>query len=181
MITNLIGKVYGKLTVTGICPITRRGMWWYCKCACGIERPFPYDSLRSGVISCGCSRKKPLAKHRMSGEESAFRKAYRQTRMGATLRNLSWSLTEDEVRLLFESPCYYCGVVGYNKSITDHRIEPYVYSYNGIDRVDNSEGYIASNVVACCSMCNKAKHTHSQAMFIKWIHQAHEHLVNRTY
>ena len=48
--------------------------------------------------------------------------------------------------------CHYCGKPP-NKS---HR-KCDTFLYNGLDRVDNSIGYIASNVVPCCYICNKMK------------------------
>jgi len=43
------------------------------------------------------------------------------------------------------SPCYLCG-----KEISEHH-------KNGIDRVDNSLGYLLSNVKPCCTHCNYIK------------------------
>lgn len=36
---------------------------------------------------------------------------------------------------------------------------------NGIDRVDNSLGYILSNVVSCCKICNYMKKDLSEQEF----------------
>jgi hypothetical protein len=41
--------------------------------------------------------------------------------------------------------------------------------FNGIDRVDNSKGYILGNCVPCCSWCNRAKADGTLAKFMDWI------------
>lgn len=43
------------------------------------------------------------------------------------------------------------------------------YAFNEIDRVDNSKGYITSNVVPCCKFCNAAKGTSTVTEFMYWL------------
>ena len=61
-------------------------------------------------------------------------------------------------RLLFDDHltdyCFYCGTVP----------KP----LNGIDRVDNSKGYVIGNTVTACKQCNYAKHDYSRAEFERW-------------
>lgn len=64
----------------------------------------------------------------------------------------------DTFSSLVKGKCYYCGQVGSNST-----------GYNGIDRVDNSKGYIEGNVVSCCKQCNRAKGTESAELFRKYI------------
>lgn len=45
------------------------------------------------------------------------------------------------------------------------------YAYNGIDRMDNSKGYVDGNVLPCCSICNHAKHVMNYDDFISWINR----------
>ena len=45
------------------------------------------------------------------------------------------------------------------------RLSPSVYSI-GIDRVDNSVGYLPSNCISCCSWCNRAKNNGTLANFV---------------
>ena len=54
---NLMGKVFGKLTVVEKRGITvTRNRLWLCRCDCGNERELPADKLRAGKRgSCGCS------------------------------------------------------------------------------------------------------------------------------
>ena len=54
---NLLGKVFGKLTVIEKRGITvTRNRLWLCRCECGNERELPASKLRQGRRgSCGCS------------------------------------------------------------------------------------------------------------------------------
>ena len=42
------------------------------------------------------------------------------------------------------------------------------FKRNGIDRIDNALGYIESNVVACCPICNLAKRNLPVDTFVSW-------------
>lgn len=83
---------------------------------------------------------------------------------------------------LIHSNCHYCGIPAHNTykySVKRHECS---YTYNGIDRLDNSTGYIQSNCVPCCKTCNYAKHTMSYDQFLAWISRVSSHLlVNKEY
>lgn len=49
-----------------------------------------------------------------------------------------------EFEAFWDQPCHYCG----------DPIETI-----GLDRVDNAQGYVSGNVVACCAECNRMKVT----------------------
>ena len=61
-------------------------------------------------------------------------------------------ITEDEFNFLSKNNCYYCGKPG----------------PNGIDRVDNSKGYVTGNCVPCCKHCNYVKGALSVTDFKTW-------------
>jgi hypothetical protein len=66
---------------------------------------------------------------------------YKTYTKGATSRNLMFQLSEPEFLQLVQQPCYLCG-------LSDK---------NGIDRVDNSKGYVVENCKSCCGHCNLMK------------------------
>jgi uncharacterized protein with PIN domain len=66
-------------------------------------------------------------------------------------RGYAFDLTYEEFMLFWNKPCYYC-----NDEITTI----------GLDRVDNNIGYNVSNVVSCCTTCNRMKMTMNQNDFI---------------
>ena len=45
-------------------------------------------------------------------------------------------------------PCEYCG--GYSDELNGVK-------FNGVDRIDSSQGYTVENSVPCCGMCNQMK------------------------
>lgn len=55
-----------------------------------------------------------------------------------------FTLTEDEYRQLRNKPCRYCF-----HNLTETGL--------GMDRLDNSRGYVLGNVVPCCEVCNSIK------------------------
>ena len=69
-----------------------------------------------------------------------------QTR--AKKRKLEWNIKEKEYLKLIQKPCHYCN----NEFGTT--IDA---SGTGLDRIDNSKGYIIDNVVSCCSNCNGSR------------------------
>jgi len=52
-----------------------------------------------------------------------------------------------------------------------------IYIYNGIDRVDNSLGYVKENCKSCCFRCNKIKRDMSLEEFEQFLIKAYENVV----
>ena len=78
-------------------------------------------------------------------------------------RGIPFDLTCIQFETLVDSECYFCGDIGGN---TLRKRGYNVYSYTGIDRVDNSVGYLPSNCISCCSWCNRAKNNGTLANFV---------------
>lgn len=93
-----------------------------------------------------------------------------QTRSSALTRGFVYELTREELEILVFADCIYCGQPP-NKVYYDR----YDMPYSGIDRVNNKLGYIASNCVTCCGICNKAKSTMTQDKFYEWINRLASH------
>lgn len=63
---DLIGKIFGKLTVFGMAPKTTRKTYWACRCDCGNVAVIRGDSLTGGKSrSCGCLVTEINGKHLM--------------------------------------------------------------------------------------------------------------------
>ena len=69
-------------------------------------------------------------------------------------KNLEFTLSIEDFEKRIVEPCYYCGI------IQDK-------GFNGIDRKDQTTGYILENCVSCCQMCNYMKGSLSDEVFIK--------------
>ena len=72
-------------------------------------------------------------------------------------------------------------VYKYGRSKSDNKIYDIYndHKYNGVDRVDNSLGYIKENCVACCKICNNAKSTLSISEWQEWIIRVHDNYIVR--
>lgn len=83
---------------------------------------------------------------------------YRDAKRSAKTRGFAFSLSFDEFTTVLRSTKMACIYCGYKLSDCG----------SSLDRVDSSQGYIASNVVPCCTVCNRAKGTLSYKEFRGW-------------
>lgn len=179
---DLTGKRFGRLVVLYRGRNRPSGkLRWVCQCDCGDMALVATWDLRSGrVVSCGCHRAEAASK-RMSaynelrgrdwGIGVALTKAYRAYVDGARKRGLLFDLTRERFEQISDLPCYYCGMER-SKVVV---VRDSVYWHNGIDRLDNSKGYIEGNMVPCCKVCNHAKHTMSEEEFMSWLDRFARH------
>ena len=71
----------------------------------------------------------------------------------AQSKQLEFTITKGDFMDMVVLPCHYCGI-----------IQP--KGFNGLDRLDSSEGYIVNNIVSCCEMCNMMKTCLSPTVFV---------------
>lgn len=173
---NLVGLVFNRLTVIEQVEPKKFSesykRQWKCKCICGNTVISNTGALSSGnTQSCGCLHKETnvsnsrYSRHKLIQPASGFNAIYAAYKRNARNRNLIFSLTQEEARLLMVQPCFYCASLP-NNIYKGHSV-PFIYS--GIDRVDNNKGYFLDNCVSCCSMCNHAKKNHTQEEFFSWV------------
>jgi len=72
----------------------------------------------------------------------------------ANLKNLEFTISFEDYSNVVTKECHYCGVIQEK-------------GFNGIDRKDQSVGYIIDNCVSCCKMCNYMKGSTCDEVFIK--------------
>lgn len=59
---DLLGKVFGRLTVIASAPNKSKRCYWLCRCACGSEKIIPSATLLNGkTLSCGCYNKQRIS------------------------------------------------------------------------------------------------------------------------
>ncbi len=104
---------------------------------------------------------RPVNKNRNSG----FYQVLGNYERGAKTRGHAWELTEKEFYDLTQEPCAYCGVRSSKSAPEKYQF----FDYNGIDRVDNAEGYFIDNCVPCCTECNLMKRKLSLGEFLEKI------------
>jgi hypothetical protein len=123
----------------------------------------------------------------------------------ARLKKLQFTFSEEEFKEMVVKPCYYCNTldekgfdenpdcigeakmqVGFRINAEEPKSAPsnsaakdkVLRSFNGIDRMDQKVGYIQSNGVSCCAMCNWLKGSLDSATFIKRIRHIHSFTKN---
>lgn len=167
-IIDLVGKKFGMLTVVEHIPAKRtetkvRGRW-KCVCECGREVIKLTDHLRStkarkqpGVD--GCLQCAPRTPKRISpAGASGFRLLLGTYRASARDAGRVFTLSDDQFRALTKQNCHYCNRVPSQVRTTTAKIYKHGdYTYNGVDRKDNTQGYTPDNSLPCCSVCNIMK------------------------
>jgi hypothetical protein len=177
---DLTGKIFGRLTVLSFShyveKTNRRQDFWSTKCECGKEKPVLGNSLVSGgTTSCGCLLKEHYAKlpektrmrNLLPKGESNFNSIFAEYKNRSKRKKLKFSLNIEEFRQFVTSNCEYCNSPPMNTYKRARSNEG--FTYNGIDRLDSDKGYIKSNCVTACEICNKAKRDLTLEEFISWI------------
>lgn len=171
--TDMIGKKFSRLLVVSADKNRHGRTCWICLCDCGKTVSAVGKALRSGKKrSCGCLRSElgvaraaiMSQNNRLPDGESGFNLLYANYRCQAVYKGaLDFELTKDQLRKITSSDCFYCGVKPAQKIGND--LTGY-YTYNGIDRSDNSKGYTIENCVPACGVHNKMKLTMSVDEFV---------------
>jgi hypothetical protein len=103
---------------------------------------------------------------------------YCQYRYGAKSRGLNFELTIDEFEKIIHKNCYFCNAkpIPIRSLKTYNRCKHDIY-VNGIDRLNPEKGYVISNIVACCQMCNRMKMKMNEPSFLNKIKEIYEHSI----
>lgn len=94
-----------------------------------------------------------------------FSQTYSRYKNGAKIRSKEFNLSKDEYHVLVNGNCYICGIGTFDDHI------------NGIDRYDNSVGYIKDNCKTCCSTCNYLKRDYTYDDFINKLVKINENKI----
>jgi len=163
-IKNRVGIKYGRLLVKEYCGVIgKNNHKWGCVCDCGKYIVVTSNNIASGgTKSCGCIKVEyNRSRLQKSPEHKARKSIFNIYKRNAKLRNINFELNIDQVFELCQKECFYCKIPFSN--------EVFGFKYNGIDRTDNSIGYVINNVTTCCRTCNQAKNNLSIDQFKEWI------------
>ena len=144
---------------------------WECQCNCGNIVHAKYCQLITNhKKSCGCIKGERISNAQCSLDNIACENIiWNSYKLGAVKRNLEFSIEKSQFVKLLYGNCYYCDSEPLNcmnrKLVTKQEL----FFYNGIDRIDNSIGYLPENCVSCCKICNKAKSNHTVGEFLIWL------------
>jgi hypothetical protein len=145
---------------------------YLCKCLlCGNCCFIIMSNLKGNrTKSCGCLVKKPIG-------IAALETTYTRYIRGAKKRNLEFSLTLDEFKEITSSICYYCGSLPNTTAGKGHNGD---YIHNGIDRINNKEGYTKENSVACCPVCNYMKNKLDINTFLNKVELIYNYIIKNS-
>jgi hypothetical protein len=170
-IRDLTGCTFNMLTAKQFDHKGRNGLSFYeFECECGNKKVLCGTDVSQGKTkSCGCFHHKwPLPQTLPIGQAAAHMLYSTYKYDAIHNRSLAFELSEEEFLRMTKLSCAYCGVFPEKECRgTSKNSSPYLY--NGIDRVDNTKGYITTNVCPCCAICNRAKHAMPLDKFLRWI------------
>lgn len=155
--------------------------YWKARCDCGsiveIARSNVGRSqscLPCALVENGKKRQLPPGISLCNGVLADYKKSAKQ-------RGLEWSLTDDRAVQLFRGNCHYCGIAPSTvlRTPLSYGGPSWTFVYNGIDRKDNSQGYIEDNVVSCCKFCQYAKRDLFYEDFLVHLRRAGNHQLNQ--
>lgn len=162
---NLTGTVVGDFRILERSPNPPRryGKFWKCQCSrCGAEVVRSTRMVNQYGGHCPCRTILPQNGSALNCLVSAYR-------CSAKDRGLLFGLTTEQCRVLFSGNCVFCGC----SPSQVRKINSSRFIYNGIDRLDPTFGYIASNVASCCKVCNLRKGKMTATEFKDWIDRVH--------
>jgi len=171
---NLISKRFGRLTVLEQAPNRGSKRYWLCRCDCGKEHIAAGHMLkRSRTRSCGCLRIETCS---LPGDESSFNTFYGTYVLNSRKASRVFSLSKEEFRKITSLPCSYCGSAPTSLGTRGRVNKVTTYVCNGVDRIDNSMGYVKENCTPCCSLCNLMKRGLPVEDFKKHVQKISSHL-----
>jgi hypothetical protein len=123
-----------------------------CRCNCGKLTEVSANNLVRGlVISCGCALR---GCNKLRPYEWLYNTLVREANERMLEIDIAYT---DFVEFTRSTHCHYCDGEVWWKTYSEERMRgKHTRSYN-LDRKDNLLGYLKSNVVVCCTRCNRAK------------------------
>lgn len=170
---NISGERYGLLVSihkvgVKVFPAGQRRSIWRFRCDCGNEVDKTLMDVRRGdTKSCGCVKRKNIPTNTLPVGEASFNGLFVHYKRSAKSRGYEWCIEKEFFRKITKQPCHYCGSDPFGRHLT-HASANGHYVFSGLDRVNNKVGYVESNVVPCCSICNRAKAALDAAVFLEW-------------
>lgn len=177
-----IGKQFNRLEViafSGFKPVknTKYSIPYYlCNCICGKKSIVVcFYHLKNGhTQSCGCLQREKASEtskiNTLPFGESALNTFFDKYIRSAKKRKIEFLLSKEEFKILIQKDCFYCGDKPQKVRRANYISRNYILA-NGIDRVNNYEGYTVKNCVACCTHCNIAKNSFTQVEFFQKVKQ----------
>jgi len=124
-----------------------------------------YKGVKTQTKSCQKCRDQNKKQDKLRDKErrnvlakTNINQSFRSYIKEAERRKIEFQLTKEWFCDIIKKNCHYCGEINEEKK------------FNGIDRIDSTNGYFMENCVSCCSLCNYLKHKSSVDIFLKRVH-----------
>lgn len=156
-VEDFIGVKFGSLTVIKKCEEKSDRIYYVCACDCGKIVRVPLGSMQRGRHkSCGCR----------------IQLMYNGDPKMTSAKKVWFDYKKEDLKFedfykLSQMRCFYCNsypnnkvnIFTYAKRKENHKFSgsEFDFVYNGLDRIDSSNGHELDNVVPCCSKCNSFK------------------------
>lgn len=170
-VKDLTGQKFGRLAVREKGPLKPSGKYggmrqtWVCDCECGKTHTAVSSDLISGnTRSCGCLLQEATRTADYYSVVSRLRAEVDKA------GKFEWLLDTELAVKLVQQDCYYCDLEPRPSARFKH------LKFNGLDRIDSTQGYTDTNVRTCCIRCNTAKNNQTEEAFfaqVKRIHDKH--------
>lgn len=182
---TIITKIVVGTKINRLTAVKHIGSKWLCQCDCGETTTVDTNAMISGnTKSCGClsseksslSIQKAIANNRKYPPRiTTARRCWKKY----CLNDKLCTLTFDEWYDLSQLNCSYCDGVPNttynfflnrkNHPVSANAIQEGYFTYNGVDRIDNSLPHIMGNVCSACWICNAAKSNRTTEEFVRHI------------
>lgn len=113
---------------------------------------------------------------------SAVKNAYRSYKKRSKQKGRDFEVSLEEFIHLCSKNCHYCNCRPKNKSASrkiKKQFKGYVWTYNGIDRVNPNKGYVKGNMLPCCFRCNLAKSNMGYKKFLAFIKKIYKNRIGK--
>lgn len=163
-----IGDKVNRWTVLGV-EVRNGYKYAVTVCECGNDGLVHMDDLISdrskGCIDCGHNAAR---KTREELERSCLERVMKAYVNNSSAKGREFDIPEDVFFRMIKSNCFYSGHPPMSIS-RPYPGSPISVLYNGIDRIDNSDGYTVDNTVTCCQVCNRGKRAMPYDQWIDWV------------
>lgn len=169
-IKKYIGKKFGKLEVIEFSGKNKYRNTYLCMCDCG--RTVIVDSCAlstNNTTSCGCSSRKRGKEHKnYQGYEDIPKSMFNRIKIGATERNLEFSITIEDIWNKYIEQDRKCSLTGLDLNIGQtNRRRRDGETTASLDRIDSSKGYTIDNIQWVHKDINWMKQNYPQKYFIE--------------
>lgn len=146
-------------------PNRRSAIKWKVKCIDCSSESWKFSNTFNG-LKYGCKKCYDESLKRFDNGP-AKKKAWTSLKSNAKSRGIQVGISFDEFCNVASKDCVYCGAKPVSKSgFKDWQKQAFL---NGIDRINNDDGYYIGNIVSCCYQCNWSKRDLSINEWSDWI------------